>query len=49
VRELAEELGLTMPLGRLLVVDCVPSRPGRTEGLMVVFDGGVLTPELGPI
>jgi 8-oxo-dGTP diphosphatase len=45
VRELAEELCLTVPLGRLLVVDYVPPRPGRTEGLMVVFDGGVLTSE----
>jgi len=26
--------------GRLLVVDWVPPRDGRTDGLMVVFDGG---------
>ena len=42
-RELKEELGLPVQLGRLLVVDWVPPRPGRTEGLMSVFDGGILT------
>jgi 8-oxo-dGTP diphosphatase len=26
------------------VVDWVPPRPDRTEGLMMVFDGGVRTP-----
>jgi ADP-ribose pyrophosphatase YjhB (NUDIX family) len=45
VRELDEELGLPMHPGRLLVTDWVPPRPDRTEGLMLVFDGGVLTPE----
>lgn len=44
VREVREELALTVTLGRLLVVDWVPPRPGRTEGVMFVFDGGVLTP-----
>ncbi|GGK79126.1 NUDIX domain-containing protein [Mangrovihabitans endophyticus] len=44
VRELTEELGLPVQPGRLLVVDWVPPRPDRTEGLMMVFDGGVLTP-----
>jgi 8-oxo-dGTP diphosphatase len=44
VRELKEELGLSAPVGRLLVADWVPPRPDRTEGLMLVFDGGVLTP-----
>ncbi|WP_342750447.1 NUDIX hydrolase [Pseudosporangium ferrugineum] len=43
VREVREELGLTVRPGRLLVTDWVPPRPGRTEGLMLVFDGGVLT------
>lgn len=42
VRELAEELGLAVVPGRLLVVDWVPPRPGRTEGVMFVYDGGVL-------
>jgi 8-oxo-dGTP diphosphatase len=39
----AEELGLDRPPGRVLGVDWVPSRPGRPEGLVVVYDGGVLT------
>lgn len=43
VRELKEELGLSLPLGGLLAVDWVPPRGPRTEGLMVVFDGGVLS------
>ncbi|MEE6257108.1 NUDIX hydrolase [Plantactinospora sonchi] len=42
VRELAEELGLSVTPGRLLVLDWVPPRTGRTEGVMVVYDGGVL-------
>jgi 8-oxo-dGTP pyrophosphatase MutT (NUDIX family) len=44
VRELEEELGLPVRPGRLLVVDWVPPWPDRTEGLMLVFDGGFLTP-----
>ncbi|HEX5493694.1 MAG TPA: NUDIX hydrolase [Mycobacteriales bacterium] len=44
-RELKEELGLSRPVGGLLAIDWVPPRPDRTEGLMVVFDGGVLRPE----
>jgi len=42
-REIAEELGLDRPAGRVLAVDWVPSRPERPEGLVVVYDGGVLT------
>jgi ADP-ribose pyrophosphatase YjhB (NUDIX family) len=42
-REVAEELGLDRPLGRVLAVDWVPSRPERPEGLIVVYDGGVLS------
>nr|MDT0659262.1 NUDIX hydrolase [Micromonospora sp. DSM 115978] len=42
VRELKEELGLTIMPGRLLVVDWVPPRTGRTEGVMFVYDGGLL-------
>jgi 8-oxo-dGTP diphosphatase len=41
-REVAEELGLDRPPGRVLALDWVPSRPGRPEGLIVVYDGGVL-------
>ena len=43
-REAAEERGLDRPPGRVLVVDWVPSRPERPEGLIVVYDGGVLAP-----
>lgn len=42
VRELREELGLSVTPGRLLVVDWVPPRSGRTEGVMFVYDGAVL-------
>jgi 8-oxo-dGTP diphosphatase len=42
-REVAEELGLDRPPGPLLAVDWVPSRPERPEGLIVVYDGGVLS------
>jgi ADP-ribose pyrophosphatase YjhB (NUDIX family) len=41
-REVKEELGRTVVPGRLLVVDWVPPRPGRTEGVMFIFDGGAL-------
>jgi 8-oxo-dGTP diphosphatase len=44
VRELEEELGMSVVPGRLLVVDWVPPRPGRTDGVMFVSDGGVLDP-----
>ena len=44
IRELGEELGLVAAPGRLLVVDWVPPRDARTEGLMLLFDGGTLTP-----
>ncbi|MDG4831564.1 NUDIX hydrolase [Solwaraspora sp. WMMD1047] len=42
VRELEEELGLGIAPGRLLVVDWVPPRTGRTEGVMFIYDGGLL-------
>ena len=38
-REVAEELGLDRPVGRVLALDWVPSRPERPEGLIVVYDG----------
>ncbi|GIG89433.1 NUDIX domain-containing protein [Plantactinospora endophytica] len=44
-REVAEELGLVVSPGRLLVVDWVPPGGGRTEGVMFVFDGGPLRPD----
>lgn len=42
VREVKEELGLDWQPGRLLGVDWRGARPGRSEGLAYVFDGGVL-------
>lgn len=45
-REVAEELRLEIPAGlRLLAADWVPPRPERSEGMIFVFDGGVLTDE----
>lgn len=43
VREVAEELGLTVRLGRLLVVDWAP-HPAAGDRVLFVFDGGVLSP-----
>lgn len=45
VREIQEELGLSVEPGRLLAIDWVPPLPDRTEGIMIVFDGGHLSPE----
>jgi 8-oxo-dGTP diphosphatase len=42
-REVAEELSLDRAPGRVLAVDWVPSRPERPEGLIIVYDGGVLS------
>jgi 8-oxo-dGTP diphosphatase len=50
-REVAEELGLNRPAGRVLAVDWVPARTiGRDQtllpdGVIIVYDGGVLSPE----
>jgi 8-oxo-dGTP diphosphatase len=43
-REIVEELGIHRTPGRLLALDYVPADPqrGRTEGMVVVFDGGVV-------
>ncbi|NUR96200.1 MAG: NUDIX hydrolase [Kribbellaceae bacterium] len=43
IRELREELNWTRPLGRLLLIDHVPTQPTRPEALVFVFDGGILT------
>jgi 8-oxo-dGTP diphosphatase len=42
VREVREELGISLPVGPLLVVDWIPAQHPKTEGLMFLFDGGVL-------
>jgi 8-oxo-dGTP diphosphatase len=44
-REVQEELGLRVKPGRLLVVDWVARRGGRTEGVMFVHFGGVMSTE----
>lgn len=45
VREIREELGLTVALGRLLVMDYKSSGEGLTDSLQFVFLGGTLTPD----
>ncbi|MFN8076155.1 MAG: NUDIX hydrolase [Kineosporiaceae bacterium] len=45
VRELGEELGVALPVGRLLVVDWCPD-PVVGDKLLWVFDVGVLDPAL---
>ncbi|MDG4795477.1 NUDIX hydrolase [Micromonospora sp. WMMD1082] len=42
IREVREELGLELTPGRLLVVDWVPATDGRSDGVMVIYDGGTL-------
>ncbi|MCU1645403.1 MAG: ADP-ribose pyrophosphatase [Nocardia sp.] len=41
-REVIEELGRHLAVGRLLVVDYVRPQDSRPEGVVFVFDGGVL-------
>lgn len=41
-REVVEELGLDLPLGRLLVVDHVHAYDDRPDGINFIFDGGHL-------
>jgi 8-oxo-dGTP pyrophosphatase MutT (NUDIX family) len=43
IREVREETGIIRPLGRLLVIDHVPTDGVMPEGLMFVFDGGTVT------
>lgn len=47
-REVREELGLEIEVGRLLTVDWLPALPeaGRPMGVHFVFDGGVLPAEV---
>lgn len=42
-REVHEELGLTRKIGNLLVVDYNSDTENKTESLMFIFNGGVLT------
>jgi ADP-ribose pyrophosphatase YjhB (NUDIX family) len=45
VREVREELGISPPIGRLLVVDWAP-HPTEGDKVLYVFDGGVLSQEM---
>lgn len=42
-REVAEELGITPPIGDLLVVDWAPTG-AEGDKLLFIFDGGILAP-----
>lgn len=42
-REVLEEIGIDRPLGRLLVIDYVPTDGPMPEGMAFLWDGGVLT------
>lgn len=42
-RELREELGIEPMIGDLLVADWVPAHGPWPDGLMLIFDGGVLS------
>ena len=44
VREVKEELGITPPIGGLLVVDWAP-HPDEGDKMLFIFDGGVLAAE----
>lgn len=41
-REVGEELGLALDVGRLLCLEWQGPEPGLTESVMLVYDGGVL-------
>jgi 8-oxo-dGTP pyrophosphatase MutT (NUDIX family) len=42
-REVVEETGLDRAPGRIVAVDWVPTQSDWPEGLLVIYDGGVLT------
>ncbi|WP_432981515.1 NUDIX domain-containing protein [Dactylosporangium sp. CA-233914] len=44
-REVFEEIGLHLPVGRLLLVDWTPGRGPWSDQVQFVFDGGVLDPD----
>ena len=45
VREIAEELGLTLHVGRLLCVDFRPADPPKRESIQFIFVAGILNDE----
>jgi len=46
IREVTEELGIVVAPGRMLVVDWVPPLADRAEGVIVIYDGGIVEPGL---
>lgn len=42
VREVAEELGVDLPVGRLLLVDWLPPYLGWEDAIELIFDGGLV-------
>jgi ADP-ribose pyrophosphatase YjhB (NUDIX family) len=42
-REVTEETGLSLPLGRILAVDWTPKDLHWPEGVFIVYDGGTLS------
>ncbi|MGW4483354.1 NUDIX domain-containing protein [Amycolatopsis sp. NPDC004368] len=44
-REIREELGLDLTLGRLLLVDWMPAHGVWRDSLQLIFDGGTLGPD----
>jgi 8-oxo-dGTP diphosphatase len=45
VREVREELGIDLEVGRLLIADWMPPYLGWDDALELIFDGGVVEPE----
>lgn len=44
-REVAEETGLELSVGRLVAVDFVRPKPGDPGGVRLLFDGGTVSPD----
>jgi 8-oxo-dGTP pyrophosphatase MutT (NUDIX family) len=44
-REVTEELGIELPIGRLLVVDWMPPYLGWDDAIEMIFDGGQISEE----
>jgi 8-oxo-dGTP diphosphatase len=42
IREVQEELGLTLPIGRLLCAEYRSAAPEKSESVQWIFDGGTL-------
>ncbi|HZL74817.1 MAG TPA: NUDIX hydrolase [Propionibacteriaceae bacterium] len=43
IREVTEELGITLAVGRLLVVDWMPPYLGWDDAIEMIFDGGIVS------